>query len=181
MRRVILLMSMSIDGFVVGPHGHAGATSEPEELKHWKLDRIRRAGAHIMGRVTYEQMASAWPTSTDDYARPMNEIPKVVFSKTLEHATWAETSIARGELADEVTALREQPGGEIVAWGGAGFAQSLSRDGLIDEYALVIKPVAYGAGLPIFRDLPEALRLDLVEARTFDAGVVLHRYEPRRT
>lgn len=181
MRRVILLMSMSIDGFVVGPHGHAGATSEPEELKHWKLDRIRRAGAHIMGRVTYEQMASAWPTSTDDYARPMNEIPKVVFSKTLEHATWAETSIARGELADEVTALREQPGGEIVAWGGASFAQSLSRDGLIDEYVLVIKPVAYGAGLPIFRDLPEALRLDLVEARTFDAGVVLHRYEPRRT
>jgi dihydrofolate reductase len=71
-----------------------------------------------------------------------------------------------------------QPSGEIIAWGGAGFAQSLSRAGLIDEYILVIKPAAYGGGLPLFRDLPEALQLDLIEARTFDCGVVLHRYEP---
>ncbi len=178
MRRVVLIMSMSIDGFVVGPHGHAGALSEPEELKRWKLDRIRRAGTHIMGRVTYEQMAAAWPTSTDDYAGPMNEIPKVVFSKTLEEATWAGTSIARGKLADEIATLRDQPGGEIIAWGGAEFAQSLSRAGLIDEYVLVIKPVAYGGGLSIFRDLPDALQLDLIEVREFDSGVVLHRYEP---
>jgi dihydrofolate reductase len=178
MRRVVLIMSMSIDGFVVGPHGHAGGLSEPEELKRWKLDRIRRAGTHIMGRVTYEQMAAAWPTSTDDYAAPMNEIPKVVFSKTLVVATWAATSIARGELADEIAALRDQPGGEIIAWGGADFAQSLSRDRLIDEYVLVIKPLAYGGGLPIFRDLPDALQLNLIEARTFDGSVILHRYEP---
>ena len=131
-----------------------------------------------MGRVTYEQMAQAWPTSTDEYAGPMNEIPKVVFSKTLDEATWAGTSIARGELADEIATLRDQPGGEIIAWGGAEFAQSLSRAGLIDEYVLVIKPVAYGGGLSIFRDLPDALQLDLIEARTFDGGVVLHRYEP---
>jgi dihydrofolate reductase len=181
MRRVVLIMSMSIDGFVVGPHGHAGGLPEPEELKRWKLDRIRGAGTHIMGRVTYEQMAQAWPTSGDDYAGPMNEIPKVVFSKTLEEATWAGSSIARGELAAEMARLRDQPGGEIIAWGGAGFAQSLSRAGLIDEFVLVVKPVAYGGGLPIFRDLPEALQLDLVEARTFDGGVVLHRYEPAST
>lgn len=181
MRRVVLIMSMSIDGFVVGPHGHAGASSEPEELKRWKLDRIRRAGTHIMGRVTYEQMAAAWPTSTDDYAGPMNAIPKVVFSKTLTDAdaTWADTSVARGDLVEEVGGLRAQPGGEIIAWGGAALAQSLSRAGLIDEYVLVIKPVAYGGGLPIFHDLPGALALDLSEARTFDGGVVLHRYRPR--
>jgi dihydrofolate reductase len=106
MRRVVLIMSMSMDGFVVGPHGHAGALFEPEELKRWKLDRIRRAGTHIMGRVTYEQMAAAWPVSADDYAGPMNEIPKVVFSKTLDEATWAGTSIARGEIADELAMLR---------------------------------------------------------------------------
>ena len=88
------------------------------------------------------------------------------------------TSIARGELVEEVAALRDQPGGEIIAWGGAGFAQSFSRAGLIDEYVLVIKPVAYGGGLPIFRDLPDAVRLDLIEARIFDGGVVLHRYAP---
>lgn len=178
MRPVVLIMSMSIDGFVAGPHGHAGASAEPDELKRWKLDRIGRAGTHIMGRTTYEQMASFWPTSTDEYARPMNEIPKVVFSKTLAEATWPGTSIAGGELGRELAVLRDQPGGEIVAWGGAAFAQSLSRAGLVDEYALVIKPVAYGGGLPIFRDLPAALRLELVEARTFDGGVVLHRYAP---
>lgn len=179
MRKVVLMMSVSVDGFVAGPHGHAGAGEEPRELKQWKLARIRRAGTHIMGRVTYEEMASHWPTSTDDYAAPMNERPKVVFSTTLAKADWAKSSIARGDLADEIATLRSQSGGEIIAWGGATFAQALSRAGLVDEYVLVIRPVAFGGGLPMFRDLPDALELDLVEARTFDDGTALHVYKPR--
>jgi dihydrofolate reductase len=103
-------------GFVAGPHGHAGWLAEPEELKRWKLKRIRRAGTHIMGRVTYEEMAAHWPASTDDYAAPMNEIPKVVFSKTLDEAIWPESSIARGELADEIASLRREPGGRSLPW-----------------------------------------------------------------
>ncbi len=166
-----------LDAYGAEPLQRIAGTVAIMLLKRWKLDRIRRAGTRIMGRVTYEQMAAAWPTSTDDYAGPMNEIPKVVFSKTLDKATWAGTSIARGELADEIATLRDQPGGETIAWGGAEFTQSLSRAGPIDEYVLVIKPVAYG-GLPIFRDLPDALQLDLIEARKFDSGVVLHRYQP---
>jgi dihydrofolate reductase len=130
-----------------------------------------------MGRVTYEEMAGYWPTSTDEYAAPMNEIPKVVFSKALDEATWAGSSIARGDIADEIATLRRQPGGEIIAWGGANFAQSLSRAGLVDEYVLVIQPVAFGSGLPLFADLPDALRLELIEAKTFDS-TVLHIYEP---
>jgi len=177
MRNVTLMMTMSVDGYVSGPHGHAAAIPEPAELSQWKLDRIRRAGTHIMGRVTYEEMAGYWPTSSDDYAAPMNEIPKVVFSKTLGEATWAGSSIARGDLADEIAALRRQPGGEIIAWGGAGLAQSLSRARLVDEYALVIQPVAFGSGLPLFADLPDTLRLELIDAKTFDS-VALHIYEP---
>ena len=73
MRNVALMMSVSVDGYVAGPHGHAGALPEPEELRRWKLDRIRRAGTHIMGRVTYQEMAGYWPTSTDDYAAPFLE------------------------------------------------------------------------------------------------------------
>jgi dihydrofolate reductase len=180
MRRVVLIMSVSVDGYVVGPHGHAGELSEPDELKRWKLDRIRQAGTHVMGRVTYEEMAAFWPASSDDYAGPMNEIPKVVFSKTLTEATWPESSIARGELADEIARLRREPGGDIVAWGGAGFAQSLSRAGLVDEYVLVIKPTVFGSGLPMFGERSDALRLELVAATTFDAGVVLHVYRPVR-
>ena len=106
MRSAAVMMSVSVDGYVAGPHGHAGGFREPDELKRWKLDRIRRAGTHIMGRVTYQEMAGYWPASTDDYAAPMNEIPKVVFSKTLDEATWAGSSIARGDLADEIAMLR---------------------------------------------------------------------------
>jgi dihydrofolate reductase len=90
MRTVVLMTSVSVDGFVAGPHGHAGGLPEPDELRRWKLDRVRRAGTHVMGRVTYQEMAAHWPTSTDDYAAPMNEIPKVVFSNTLDEAPWAE-------------------------------------------------------------------------------------------
>jgi dihydrofolate reductase len=178
-RKVVLIMTMSIDGFVAAPTGHAGGLPEPDELKRWKLDRVRGAGTHIMGRVTYEEMASFWPTSTDDYAAPMNEIPKVVFSKTLEEATWPETSIARGDLAEEIATLRRQPGGDIIAWGGATFVQALSRARLIDEYAIVTQPVAYGGGLALFGDLPDALHLGLVAATTYPSGTALHVYAPR--
>jgi dihydrofolate reductase len=177
MRSVVLMMSVSVDGYVAGPHGHAGALPEPDELKRWKLDRIRRAGTHIMGRVTYQEMAGYWPTSTDEYAAPMNQIPKVVFSTTLGEAAWAGTSIARGDLAAEIAALRREPGGEIIAWGGASFAQALSRAGLVGEYVLVINPVAFGSGLPLFAGLPAALRLDLTEAKTF-GSTALHIYRP---
>ena len=175
MRSVVVMMRVSVDGYVAGPRGHAGALREPDELKRWKLERIRRAGTHIMGRVTYQEMAGHWPVSTDDYAAPMNEIPKVVFSKTLDEATWAGSSIARGDLADEIAMLRRQPGGEIIAWGGANFAQALSRAGLVDEYVLVIQPIAFGGGLPLFAGLPDALRLELIEAKTFDS-TALHVY-----
>ena len=97
--------------------------------------------------------------------------------KTVDEAAWTGSSIARGDLADEIAALRHQHGGEIVAWGGANFAQSLSRAGLVDEYVLVIQPVAFGSGLPLFADLPDALRLELIEAKTF-GSTVLHIYEP---
>ncbi len=177
MRRIVLMMTASIDGFVVAPRGRGGGYPEPEELKRWKLDRISRAGTHIMGRVTYEEMAGFWPTSTDDYAAPMNEIPKVVFSRSLKQASWRGTSIASGSLEDEVEALKRQPGGEIIAWGGASFAQALSSAGLVDEYAIVIQPIAHGGGEPMFRDLPDALHLRLVGATSYPSGVMLLLYE----
>jgi dihydrofolate reductase len=180
MRNVVLIMTSSVDGYVAAADGqHAGGMPEPDDLVRWKLDRIRRAGTHIMGRVTYEEMASFWPTSTDDYAAPMNDIPKVVFSTTIGEAPWPESSIARGELAEEIKALKDQPGGEIIAWGGAGFAQALSRAGLIDQYAIVVQPVVYGGGKPMFQDLPDALHLRLMSTTTFHSGAMLNLYEPR--
>lgn len=178
MRRLLLQMGVSLDGIVAGgPKGRAepGGAEHPD-LKAWKLESLRKVGTHIMGRVTYEEMAAHWPSSTDEYARLMNDIPKVVFSKTLKTADWPESRIASGDLATEIDSLKREPGKDIMAHGGAGFVQTLSRLGLIDEYRLVINPVALGSGRPLFRDLPAPLRLGLIEAKAFPTGTVIHVY-----
>jgi dihydrofolate reductase len=183
MRRVILQMGVTLDGYVAGRGGGGGwgLPAEDPDVRAWKVASLRQVGTHIMGRVTYEQMAQHWPNSADEYAEFMNKLPKVVFSRTLPSAGWADTRIARGDLAAEIAALKNEPGGEIMAHGGAAFVQSLSRLGLIDEYRMVILPVALGNGLPLFKDLPKPLRVDLTEAKTFPDGTVIHVYQPIRT
>ena len=183
MRRVVLQMGVTLDGYVAGPGGEGdwGLPPEHPDVRAWKVASLDRVGTHIMGRVTYEQMAAYWPDATGDYAAFMNKLPKVVFSATLPAAGWAGTRIARGDLATEIAALKAEPGGEIMAHGGAPFVQALSRHGLIDEYRLVILPVALGAGLPLFKDLPRPLRLDLAETRSFSDGTIINVYQPPRT
>lgn len=181
MRRIVLQMGMTIDGYVSSERAHpGGSVPEDSELVEWKLERVSRAGAHVMGRVTYEEMASYWPHATHPYAAPMNDIPKVVFSRTLRVASWPVTRIARGELADEITTLKEEPGGDVIVYGGATLAAALAARGLVDEYCLAIQPVATGAGQPLFGELSTAVRLDLVEARSFQCGVVVHVYHPHQ-
>jgi dihydrofolate reductase len=178
MRKVIVQMSVSVDGFVAPVKGAPDHRSAPEDpsLKQRKLAWLRETGTHAMGRVTYQEMARHWPYSSDDYAAPMNDLPKVVFSSTLQRADWNDSRVARGELDEEIAALRREPGGDIIAWGGASFVQSMSRAGLVDEYRLVINPVALGGGLPLFNDLPAPISLQLVEATTYATGAVLHIY-----
>jgi dihydrofolate reductase len=181
MRRLILQMGVSVDGFVAARDGSHpwGYEREDPAIKRWKLDSVRAAGAHLMGRVTYQDMAAYWPTSTSEYAAPMNEIPKVVFSRTLEDAGWAETRIASGDLGEEIVAIKREAGNDVIAHGGATFAQALSRLGLVDEYRLNIQPAALGAGMPLFGDLPAPLHLELVEAHASTTGTAIHVYRPR--
>jgi dihydrofolate reductase len=146
MRKLVLSMGVSLEGLVARPgrYGAGGWGLPPEDpaLKERKLAWLRNdIGLHLMGRNTYEEMAGFWPTSDDPYAAPMNEIPKVVFSSTLERADWPDSRIARGELAEEIAQLKREPGKDMLAWGGATFAQSLSRLGLVDEYRLILQPV----------------------------------------
>jgi dihydrofolate reductase len=155
-------------------------TDRARQVAEWKLDRVAKAGAHLMGRATYEEMAAYWPRSTEPYAAPMNDIPKVVFSKTLSQASWPITRIARGDLAAEIAALKEEAGPDVIAHGGASFAAALAARGLIDEYCLVIQPVALGRGQALFAELSAAVRLELIEARSFECGVVVHVYRPHR-
>jgi len=184
MRDVILYMSMSLDGFVGSDREHPGAAvPEGAERKQWKLDRISRAGAHLMGRVTYQEMASYWPRSDDPYAAPMNDIPKVVFSTSLSDADagWPETRVARGELATEIAAIKAEPGPDVIVWGGGRLAGALAAANLIDEYRLLVQPLALGRGQALFDQLPQSRHLDLVEATPFPSGVVALVYRPRHS
>jgi dihydrofolate reductase len=131
-----------------------------------------------MGRATYLDMAAYWPSSTEPFAAPMNEVPKAVFSKTLSETPWGETRVLRGDLAEEVEALEMEPGKVVLAHGGASFARALAASGLVDEYRLRVHPVALGSGLPVFSGLTGRLRLALVDARTFPNGVAVHTYRP---
>jgi dihydrofolate reductase len=206
MRKLILKMSITLDGFVGGADGTIDwiFTTTDEEAKKWIADTIRQAGVHVMGSRTFADMAAYWPASKDILAAPMNQIPKVVFSRTndpklsattkaLEDAnrdapvdearaaaSWSQSRIASGDLAQEITRLKEGPGGDIVAHGGAGFARSLVASGLIDEYQFVVHPVALGRGLPLFSQLSKPLRLTLVNTTRFPAGAVAHVYRPAR-
>jgi len=184
MRDVILYMSMSLDGFVGSDREHPGvAIPEGAELKKWKLDRISKAGAHLMGRVTYREMSSYWPQSDDPYASPMNAIPKVVFSKTLsdDEATWSETRVARGDLAAEIADIKAEPGSDVVVWGGSRLAGALAAADLIDEYRLLVQPLILGRGEALFDQLPEARHLELVETTPFPSGIVVQVYRPQRS
>jgi dihydrofolate reductase len=180
MRKLILKMQISLDGFVGGPNGEIDwiFRSLDESAGAWIVKTLWQAGAHIMGGVTYRDMAAHWPTSTEQYAPPMNQVPKVVFSRTLTDAPWGETTIARGALAEEIARLKRTPGKDILAHGGARFAQSLVRERLIDEYQLMIHPVALGNGLRLFADLPREMDLTLIDVVRFDHGTVAHVYRP---
>jgi dihydrofolate reductase len=190
MRKVVLKMSMSIDGFVGGPKGEIDwiFRSRSDDGAAWIVDTLAGAGLHAMGSRTFRDMASYWPTAAGPFAAPMNRIPKVVFSAhglddaaadaTLE--SWRSPRVARGDLSEEIARLKDEDdgGGYILAHGGASFAQSLVERGLVDEYRLVIHPVVLGRGLPLFSKLTAPHDLRLIETKSFSTGTVAHVYRP---
>jgi dihydrofolate reductase len=183
MRKLVLQMDVSVDGYVAGGPKDPGADESVEAGEHpdvtaRKLELMRGVGLHVMGRVTYQEMAAYWPTSPHVYALVMNDVPKVVFSKTLTTADWPVTRIASGDLSEEIERLKAEPGGDIIAYGGASFAQALCRHGVVDEYRLVVNPTALGSGAPMFKDLAAPLHLELVESTPFPDGTVITRYQP---
>jgi len=177
----------------------------------WIEDTLWLAGVHIMGSRTFHDMESYWPFSTEPLAAPMNEIPKVVFTKkgflepaseelttnalkdarinseglfntsdtvSLHASTWTHATVANGPMEDEIARLKQQNGGYILAHGGAGFAQSLVRSGLIDEYRILIHPVILGTGLPLFSTTEKPVDLRLVSSTHFKTGTIANIYVP---
>jgi len=209
MRDLILKMSISIDGFVGDPDGaNRWMFGSDQEAKAWSVETIWNASLHIMGSRTFHSMAAYWQTSTDQFAPPMNQIPKAVFSRqgpailrnvnttaALNDAranagtgqsaelqtgagSWVEAYVASGDLAEEIAKLKAQEGKPIIAHGGVSFARSLVAQGLVDQFILLVAPVALGKGLPVFSELAAPTPLKLMSSKAFPGGAVAQIYRP---
>ncbi|GAA3167617.1 dihydrofolate reductase family protein [Nonomuraea roseoviolacea] len=184
MRQLILGFYVSLDGKSAdadnGIRDVMMSIDDPEQEEYF-VSRLWEAGAFLMGRTTYESMAGYWPTSDHPSARAMNEIPKVVFSRTLKSAEdWPETRIARGDTAEEIAKLKAEPGKDLVAADGTRFMHALIRLGVVDEYRLWVLPAVTGKGAPLFPELDQAVKLRLVKSTAFPSGVLELVYTPVR-
>jgi dihydrofolate reductase len=174
MASLVLKMSVSLDGYVAPTDGSTGwiAAGASADRLSWTMETVSNAGAHLVGAATYAGWAGYWPSASGPFAKPMNEIPKVVFSDSLASAGWGETTIAAGDLAEAVTRLKqERSGGYLLAHGGARLARSLVETGLIDEYRLVVHPVVLGAGERLFL---APLTIEPMSTTVFSGGAVAH-------
>ena len=182
MRKVIHSMTVSLDGFVADPNGEIDWSAPDEELHRFHNDRVREVGLHLLGRRLYETMvywetADQNPSAADselDFARIWQQLPKIVFSRTLQSVE-GNTTLLREVDPDEIARLKQEPGKDI-AVGGAGLASTFMKLGLIDEFQLFVSPVVLGGGTPYFPALDERVNLELVETRTFGSRVVYLRY-----
>ncbi len=182
MRRLVMWNVQTLDGCFEGKapwdlEFHEAAWGE--ELQQFSLEQAKEVGTVLYGRATYEGMAKYWSTATGPTADFMNEVPKVVFSRTLDSATWKNTRVVRRDAAEEVAELKRGKGKDLFVLGSAKLSDSLLRHGLFDELRLCIAPVVLGTGVPLFKPGGTRQNLELLEARPLDTGGVILRYAAR--
>lgn len=187
MRKIIVTEWVTLDGFVAGPNGEMDWVMVEDEMGQYEYDLLSAADTLLLGRVTYESFAGAWPYVPDNpsasegekaYARLLNAMRKIVFSRTLEKADWHNSSLAKEIVPAEIERMKQEPGKDIVIYGSASLIQELTNLGLIDEYQLMVHPVVLGSGKPFFKDTKDRVNLKLTKTRTFPSGVVGLYYEP---
>jgi dihydrofolate reductase len=181
MTRIVLTEFISLDGVIEEPRWTFQFERGPDGGK-FKFDELFASEALLLGRVTYQGFAQAWPSmGTDDFGKRMNSIPKYVVSSTLTdaEATWGSTTVIRGDVVAEITKLKAQPGGDLLLEGSSQLAQTLIQHGLVDEYRLMLFPIVLGAGKRLFpAEVSEAATLELTEAKPDRDGVMLLTYHP---
>lgn len=179
MRKLIVWNMVTLDGHFEGPKPWEIDWHEQvwgKELESFSLDQAKEVGALLFGRKTYDGMASYWPTATGEVAEFMNGIPKVVFSNTLEEAAWNNTRLVKGSAEREVARLKRESGKNLFIFGSAQLADSLTKQGQIDEYRIGLTPLVLGRGTPMFKPSNERMPLTLLETRPMQSGVVILRY-----
>lgn len=186
MRKLIVFNHVSVDGYFVDGAGEmswAHANHQDAEWDAFVAGNASGGGVLVFGRVTYELMASFWPTpfaieNMPVVAAGMNNMPKVVFSRTLDHASWNNTTLVKGDLAAEMRKMKQAPGEGLAIMGSGSIVSQLAQEGLIDEYQIVINPVVLGNGRTMFDGVKEKLSLKLTTTRAFGNGNVLLVYAP---
>lgn len=179
-------MQMTIDGFVASPNGELdwATWNWDDKIKNYVNELTDSVDTILLGRKLADGFIPYWTNVKSDdpqypFAKRMVDIPKVVFTKTLEKYNWVNTTLAKDNLVEEVKQQKNKNGNGIIVYGGASFVSSLIKNNLIDEYHLFINPVAIGKGLTIFNGLENKLDLKLVNSKTFDCGIVVNHLEPK--
>jgi dihydrofolate reductase len=191
MRRLIVSNSISLDGFASGPNGELDWFAYKGFLKGTELGKYTRTlltsvDSILLGRQTYEEFSSRWPTRTDDdpvITERMNNLPKFVFSRSLKQVAWGNWGTAKLVKEDAATALnkmKKEPGKDMVILGSFTLVSALMKAGLIDEFQLMVYPVVLGNGRPEFKDLNERYSLNLINVKQFKSGAVELVYQPSR-
>jgi len=178
MRKVIVSNLMSLDGFFEGPNHELDWFVVDEEFFAYARDMLRGVDTIVFGRKTYQHMADYWPSApADEIADQMNNLPKIVFSRTLESAEWQNSTLVKNDPIAEISKLKQLPGKDMVILGSASLASFLLQQGLIDEYRVILNPVLLGSGRPLFQDVKQRLRLKLSRTKLFGSGVVVLYYQ----
>jgi dihydrofolate reductase len=183
MRKLIAAMNMTLDGFC----DHTSMIADDEIHEHYS-DLLRNSGALIYGRTTYQLMESYWPTvvksptgnkATDDFATLIDNIPKIVYSRTLKNVVWKNSTLKKEIVRDEILKLKQETG-KSIGVGSPSLIVAMAQLGLVDEYQLSVQPTVVGSGLPLFRSITERIDLKLLKTKTFGCGAVTFYYEPVR-
>ncbi|UYO06484.1 dihydrofolate reductase family protein [Paenibacillus sp. PSB04] len=183
MRKLVLFLHSSLDGFVEGPNGEMdiGWVSYDADLEKLAKEILSTADTVIWGRGTYQMMHGYWPSVPSDPSASQHELDhaewiektnKVVFSTTLEKVEWNNSRLVKNNVKEEIMNLKQQPGRDMVILGSPRFAHYLMELDLIDEYKITVSPVLIGSGLPLFQGIKEKINLKLIENKTFDSGAI---------
>jgi dihydrofolate reductase len=184
MRKVVVFNMVSLDGYFVDGRGDMSwAHKNDEEWNTFVSGNASGNGVLLFGRVTYDMMASYWPSpmalkNSPAVAKGMNEMPKIVFSRTLDKVTWNNTKLLKGDLATEVRKLKRESGPDMVILGSGSIVSQLAEENLIDEYQLATSPIVLGEGRTLFEGVTKKLNLKLTQSRTFGNGTVFVCYQP---
>jgi dihydrofolate reductase len=186
MRKVVSFMVVTLDGFHEGPNHEFDWPNVDDEFNEFALRQLDEVDVLLFGRVTYEGMASYWPTEAakqddPDVAERMNSVPKIVFSRSLDVAEWNNTRLVKGDVAEELPKLKRQTGKDLAIFGSSTLTASLLAAGLVDELRVMVNPVLLGDGVSLFRGLRDRVKLIHLKTWTFDSGNVLLSYRPEVT